>query len=92
VVISRLTDEGAETLEKRPERVKEVNKELEAYGVKVLEQYVVFGDFDFISIVEVEDVRKFLKAMINLNSRGTIRTTTYLVMPVDEALNALKSS
>jgi len=91
-VISRLTDEGAETLEKRPERVKEVNKELEAYGVKVLEQYVVFGDFDFISIVEVEDVRKFLKAMINLNSRGTIRTTTYLVMPVDEALNALKSS
>ncbi len=39
VVISRLTDEGAETLEKRPERVKEVNKELEAYGVKVLEQY-----------------------------------------------------
>jgi uncharacterized protein with GYD domain len=92
VVISRLTDEGAETLEKRPERVKEVNKELEAYGVKVLEQYVVFGDFDFISIVEVEDVGKFLKAMINLNSRGTIRTTTYLVMPVDEALNALKSS
>jgi uncharacterized protein with GYD domain len=92
VVISRLTDEGAETLEKRPERVKEVNKELEAYGVKVLEQYVVFGDFDFISIVEVEDAGKFLKALINLNSRGTIRTTTYLIVPVDEALNALKSS
>jgi uncharacterized protein with GYD domain len=70
VVISRLTDEGAETLEKRPERVKEVNKELEAYGVKVLEQYVVFGDFDFISIVEVEDVGRFLKAMINLNKPG----------------------
>lgn len=92
VVISRLTDEGAETLEKRPERVKEVNKELEAYGVKVLEQYVVFGDFDFISIVEVEDVGKFLKALVNLNSRGTIRTTTYLIVPVDEAINALKGS
>jgi uncharacterized protein with GYD domain len=92
VVISRLTDKGAETLLNRPERVKEVNKELEAYGVKVLEQYVVFGDFDFISIVEVEDVGKFLKALVNLNSRGTIRTTTYLIVPVDEALNALKSS
>jgi uncharacterized protein with GYD domain len=92
VVISRLTDEGAETLLNKPERVKEVNKELEAYGVKVLEQYVVFGDFDFISIVEVEDVGKFLKALVNLNSRGTIRTTTYLIVPVDEALNALKSS
>ncbi len=92
VVISRLTDKGAETLQNKPERVKEVNKELEAYGVKVLEQYVVFGDFDFISIVEVEDVGKFLKALVNLNSRGTIRTTTYLIVPVDEALNALKSS
>jgi uncharacterized protein with GYD domain len=92
VVISRLTDEGAETLQNKPERVKEVNKELEAYGVKVLEQYVVFGDFDFISIVEVEDVGKFLKALVNLNSRGTIRTTTYLIVPVDEAINALKSS
>ncbi len=91
VVISRLTDQGAETLKEKPERVKEVNKELENYGVKVLEQYVVFGDFDFLSIVEVEDVSKFLKALVDLNSRGSVRTTTYLAIPVDQALNALKS-
>ncbi len=91
-MISRLTDKGAETLQNKPEIVKEVNKELEAYGVKVLEQYVVFGDFDLICIVEVEDVGKFLKALINLNSRGIIRTTTYLIVGVDETLNALKSS
>lgn len=91
VVISRLTDQGAETLKQKPERVKEVNMELENYGVKVLEQYVVFGDFDFLSIVEVEDVNKFLKAMVELNSRGSVRTTTYLAIPVDQALNALKS-
>ncbi len=91
VVVSRLTDQGAETLKAKPERVKEVNKELENYGVKVLEQYVVFGDFDFLSIVEVEDVSKFLKALVDLNSRGSVRTTTYLAIPVDQALNALKS-
>jgi len=91
VVISRLTDQGAETLKQKPERVKEVNKELENYGVKVLEQYVVFGDFDFLSIVEVEDVNKFLKALVDLNSRGSVRTTTYLAVPADQALNALKS-
>jgi Uncharacterized conserved protein len=91
VVISRLTDQGAETLKDKPERVKVVNKELENYGVKVLEQYVVFGDFDFLSIVEVEDVGKFLKALVDLNSRGSVRTTTYLAIPVDQALNALKS-
>jgi len=90
VVISRLTDQGAETLKQKPERVKEVNKELENYGVKVLEQYVIFGDFDFLSIIEVEDVNKFLKAMVELNSRGSVRTTSYLAIPVDQAITALR--
>ncbi|MCU7786778.1 MULTISPECIES: GYD domain-containing protein [unclassified Pyrobaculum] len=90
VVLSRLTDEGAKTVFERPERIKEVNKELESYGVKVLEQYVVFGDYDFLNIVEVEDVNKFLKAMLDLNRRGTIRTTSYLIIPVDEAFETLK--
>ena len=90
VVLSRLTDEGAKTIQEKPERIKEVNKELEQYGAKVLEQYVVFGDYDFVNIVEVQDPNSFLKALINLNSRGTIRTTTYLATPVDEFISSMK--
>jgi len=90
IVLSRLTDEGAETILKNPERIIEVNKELENYGAKVLEQYVVFGDFDFVNIVEVQDPERFLKALVELNSRGTIRTTTYLAVKVDRFIEAMK--
>ena len=36
VLLSTLTDEGRKTVKERPERIKEVNKEIEALGVKVL--------------------------------------------------------
>ncbi|WP_290899203.1 GYD domain-containing protein [Ferroglobus sp.] len=90
IILSRLTDEGAETLKEKPERVKEVNEELEKMGVKVLQQYVVFGEFDFVNIVEAPDNITVMKAMVELASRGTIRTVTMPAVPVDEFLEALK--
>ena len=38
MILSNLTDSGAETIKKKPGRIKEVNKEFEALGVKVLSQ------------------------------------------------------
>ncbi|WP_456478368.1 GYD domain-containing protein [Geoglobus ahangari] len=90
IILSKLTDEGAETLKEKPERVKEVNEELEKMGVKVLQQYAVFGEYDFVNIVEAEDNVTVMKAMVELASRGTIRTVTMPAVPVDEFLEALK--
>ncbi|MCW4011822.1 MAG: GYD domain-containing protein, partial [Candidatus Bathyarchaeota archaeon] len=39
ILLSSLTPDGQMTLKNRPERIKEVNKEIEKYGVKLLEQY-----------------------------------------------------
>ena len=38
IMLSTLTDEGRKTVKMRPERIKEVNKELEKSGAKVLAQ------------------------------------------------------
>ena len=51
-MISTLTDEGRKTIKKHPERIEEVNKEIENMGAKVLAQYAVLGQYDFISILE----------------------------------------
>ncbi|MCE4599993.1 MAG: GYD domain-containing protein [Desulfurococcales archaeon] len=89
VVLSKLTDKGAETVFQKPERVKEVNKELEEMGVKVVHQYVMLGEWDFLNIVESPDEKTLLAALTNLNMRGTIRTATYRIIPVDEYLEAI---
>ncbi len=90
VVISKLTDKGAETLFRKPEKVKEVNKELEDMGVKVLQQYVMLGEWDFLNIVEAPDEKTLLAALTNLNMRGTIRTATFRIIPVEEFIEVLK--
>lgn len=92
IVISNLTDKGAETIVDKPERIREVNEELAKIGAKVKQQYVVFGDIDFVNIVEVENVEAFFRALVELNSRGTVRTKSYLAIPVDDAIKALKAS
>ena len=90
MVLSKLTDKGAETLFKNPDRVREVNKELESMGVIVLSQYVMLGEWDFLNIVEAEDEKTLLAALTNLNMRGTIRTATYRIIPVEEFIAILK--
>ncbi|MEM0214805.1 MAG: GYD domain-containing protein [Archaeoglobaceae archaeon] len=89
VILSRLTDEGAKTLKERPQRLKEVNQELEKMGVKVLEQYAVFGEYDFVNIIEANDNTTVMKAMLELASRGTIRTITMPAVPVEELIKKL---
>jgi uncharacterized protein with GYD domain len=90
IIISNLTDEGAKTLKKNPGRVKEVNDELREMGVKVLDQYAVLGNFDFLTIVEAEDESAIARAAVEILSRGSIKTATYKAVPVDELIESLK--
>jgi uncharacterized protein with GYD domain len=90
IIISHLTDEGAKTLKKNPDRLKEVNQELDAMGIKVLEQFAVHGNFDFLNIVEAEDINAITRAVVELASRGSIKTETYTAIPIDEFIESLK--
>ncbi|UCE95712.1 MAG: GYD domain-containing protein [Candidatus Bathyarchaeota archaeon] len=90
ILLSKLTDEGWKTVKSRPERIKEVNKELEAFGIKVLSQYATLGEYDFINIVEAADNKTIAKISIELGSRGTIQITTMPAIPIDEFIDFIK--
>jgi len=90
VMLTRLTDEGAETIKRNPDRIVEVDSELEAMGVKVLEQYAVLGAYDFVNIVEAPDNLTIAKAALELGARGSIRVQTLPAIPVEELIAALK--
>jgi len=90
IMLSNLTDEGARTLKANPERLKEVNKEVEGMGVKILAQYAVLGPYDFVNIVEAPDNETVTRVSLELSSRGTVRMTTLAAVPVDELIGRLK--
>jgi uncharacterized protein with GYD domain len=90
VLLSALTSEGRKTIKERPERIKEVNKEIEAFGAKVLQQYSVLGRYDFVSIVEAPNNETITRVSIELGSRGTVHITSMPATPLDEFISMIK--
>lgn len=92
ILLSNLTDEGWKTVKGKPERIKEVNKELEAFGVKVIEQYAVLGPYDFVNIVEAPNNETIAKVSIELGARGTIKILSMAAIPIDKFIASVKKS
>jgi uncharacterized protein with GYD domain len=91
ILLSSLTDEGAKTIKRNPERIKEVNKELEElFNVQVKAQYAVLGPYDFVNIVEAPDNETIARVSAELASRGSIKIQTLAAIPVDEFIASLK--
>ena len=89
-MLSNLTDEGNRTLNKNPERIKEVNKELEKMGGKVTAQYATLGPYDFVNIVEAPDNKTIARISAELGSRGSVKIMTLATIPIDEFIESLK--
>jgi uncharacterized protein with GYD domain len=90
VMLSTLGPDGAATLRENPERVQGVNAELEAMGVRVLEQYALLGPYDFCNILEAPDELTMAKVALVLGARGTVKTLTMAAIPVDDYVAKLR--
>ncbi len=89
IMLSTLTDEGRKTLKKHPERIEEVNREIESMGSKVLAQYAVLGEYDFLNILEAPNNEAIAKLSIELGSRGTIQIVTLPAIPVEDFISRM---
>jgi uncharacterized protein with GYD domain len=84
IMLSRLTNEGRKTIKNNPERIKEVAREIENMGAKVLAQYATLGMFDFINILEAPDNETIARVSTELGARGTIDIMTLSAIPIFE--------
>jgi uncharacterized protein with GYD domain len=90
VMLTILTDEGRKTIIENPGRIKEVNKEVEAMGVKILAQYALLGPYDFVNILEAPSNEAISKVAVTMGARGTLQTMTMAAMDVDAFVGSLK--
>lgn len=86
LLFATLSPQGTQTLKATPERLLEVNREIEAAGAKVRRQWALLGFYDFLSVVEAPDQRTLAKVTIELASRGSARFDTFPALSIDEFL------
>ena len=90
ILLSSLTDEGRKTVKQKPDRIQEVNKEIEGMGAKVLGQYAVLGLYDFVNIVEAPSNETMARISVALGARGTIQIMTLPAMTIEQFIKTLK--
>jgi uncharacterized protein with GYD domain len=90
LMLTTLTDEGRKTIMENPGRIKEVNKEVEAMGAKILAQYALLGPYDFVNILEAPSNEAISRVAVALGSRGTLQTMTMAAMDVDAFVGGIK--
>ena len=52
ILLTTLTAQGVQTLRSNPDRLREVNRDVEELGAKVLNQWATLGPYDFVNVVE----------------------------------------
>ncbi|MCX7621544.1 MAG: GYD domain-containing protein [Acidimicrobiales bacterium] len=90
VMLSTLGPDGAATLREHPARILEVNAEVEAMGGKVLQQYALLGQWDFLNIIEAPDEKTMARIATELSARGTLKTRTMVAVEVHEFIEAIE--
>lgn len=89
ILLSTLSPQGLQTLRATPERLLEVNREVEVMGGRVLYQWALLGDYDFLSVIEAPDGASVSRLTLNLAARGSANFETLPAIDVDEMLQMI---
>ena len=89
IMLSTLSPEGVQTVKNNPQRIREVNQEVEQLGATVKAQWATLGQFDFVNIVEAPDESTMARVSLELGSRGTSKYETLVAIPIDDFIASL---
>jgi len=91
-MLTKLTDHGRKTIMSNPGRIWEVNKEVEEMGAKILTQYAVLGEYDFINILEAPNNTVIARVAASLGSRGTLQPLTMSAITIEDLIKEIQTA
>ena len=89
IILSNLSDQGLQTLQANPDRLREVNKDVEELGAKVLHQWFLLGPYDFVNVIEAPDATTVARVAIALGARGSTRMQSFEAIDAEQLLSTL---
>ena len=89
IMLSSLSTQGVQTLKSNPDRLAEVNHDVEELGARVLHQWATLGEFDFVNVVEAPDTATVARVAVALGARGSTRIQTLPALTIDEFIKTL---
>jgi uncharacterized protein with GYD domain len=92
VMLTKLTDAGRKTIMRNPGRIWEVNQEVEDMGAKIISQYALLGEFDFVNILEAPNNTVIARVASSLGSRGTLQPLTMAAITIEDLVKEIQTA
>jgi uncharacterized protein with GYD domain len=92
VMMTRLTDAGRKTIMRNPGRIWEVNKEVEDMGAKIISQYALLGEYDFLNVLEAPNNTVIARVASALGSRGTLQPLTLAAITIEDLVKEIQTA
>jgi 1-acyl-sn-glycerol-3-phosphate acyltransferase len=83
VLLTRLNAAGYETILRRPDRIAEARRELDAIDAKVIDQFALIGPYDFLTVVEAPHNLAAFRAAVEHEANGRLRTDVLPAIDLD---------
>ena len=76
IALFKLTEQGIRDVKNAPKRIEQSINGMEAMGGKLVDFYMVLGDYDYVAISEWPSEEAAMTFLLALGSQGNVRTTT----------------
>ena len=76
VVLMKLTDQGIKDIKNGPQRVELSAAAMEAMGGKLVDFYLVMGEYDYVVIGDVPNAEVGTAFLLSLGAAGNVKTTS----------------
>jgi uncharacterized protein with GYD domain len=90
ILLSTLTRQGVQTLQSNPDRLRQVNRDVEELGARILHQWATLGEFDFVTVVDAPDLETIAKVSVGLGARGSVKIETLPTLEIEAFLRSLE--
>ncbi len=90
ILLSTLTQQGVQTIKSNPERLRQVNKDVEELGCRCCTSGRRSGRFDFVNVVEAPDIATVAKVSVALAARGSTKIETLPALDIEDFLRTLE--
>jgi uncharacterized protein with GYD domain len=91
-MLTKLTDAGRKTIMRNPGRIWEVNQEVEDMGAKIISQYALLGEYDFINVLEAPNNTVVARVASSLGSRGTLQPLTLAAITIEDLVKEIQTA
>ncbi len=90
LILMRLTNKGRRIMRYAPQKMFEINHEVEQHGCEIVAQYSLLGGWDFATIVNAKDNGTVYSVAQALGARGDLKTITLPAIKAEDFIRLMK--